>query len=173
MKEVYEFLKECWVYYLATIDNNEPRVRPFGTVDIYENHLYIQTGKNKDVFKQIEKNNKVEICGFNLGRYVEDGYVEVFENIYEDILPNNPYNYIDRCPYCGQLLDWKYKSRLEEDWYMEKKSCTYTHEVTKEVEYFILREDVTRLNEQFAKAMKNLDLNEQTYKTMIKELSLF
>ena len=70
MKEVYEFLKECGVYYLATTYNNEPKVRPFGTVDIYEDHLYIQTGKNKDVFKQIQKNNKVEICGFNSGKWI-------------------------------------------------------------------------------------------------------
>ena len=55
MKEVQEFLKECGVYYLATIDNDEPRVRPFGTAEIFEDHLYIQTGKKKDVFKQIEK----------------------------------------------------------------------------------------------------------------------
>lgn len=54
-------------------------------------------------------------CGFKLGEYVEDGYVEVFENMYEEIKPNNPYNNINRCPYCGQLLDWKYKSRLGED----------------------------------------------------------
>ena len=51
MKEVCEFLKECGVYYLATIDGDKPKVRPFGTVEIFENHLYIQTGKKKDVYK--------------------------------------------------------------------------------------------------------------------------
>lgn len=70
MQEVYDFLKSCGVYYLATIDNDCPRVRPFGTVEIFENHLYIQTGKKKDVFKQIEKNNKVEICAFKDGRWI-------------------------------------------------------------------------------------------------------
>ena len=59
MEEVQAFLKDCGVYYLATIDNEFPRVRPFGTAEIFENHLYIQTGKSKDVFKQIEKNNQV------------------------------------------------------------------------------------------------------------------
>ena len=70
MKEVYEFLKESKTYYLATIDNNTPRVRPFGTIDLFEDKLYIQTGKSKDVYKQIEKNNNVEICAFNNGRWI-------------------------------------------------------------------------------------------------------
>ena len=70
MKEVQEFLKECGVYYLATIDGNQPRVRPFGTAEIFENHLYIQTGKSKNVSKQIEKNPKVEICAFKDGTWI-------------------------------------------------------------------------------------------------------
>ena len=57
MEEVQKFLKECGVYYLATVDGDKPKVRPFGTAEIFENHLYIQTGKKKDVYKQIEKNN--------------------------------------------------------------------------------------------------------------------
>ena len=51
MKEVCEFLKECGVYYLATIDGDKPKVRPFGTSEIFEDKLYIQTGKKKDVYK--------------------------------------------------------------------------------------------------------------------------
>ena len=70
MNEVEKFLEECGVYYLATISEDGPKVRPFGTIDIFENHLYIQTGKNKDVYKQIEKNNKVEICAFSNGRWI-------------------------------------------------------------------------------------------------------
>ena len=70
MEEVQDFLKECGVYYLATVEGDQPKVRPFATVVIFENHLYIQTGKKKDVFKQIEKNNKVEICGFKDGRWI-------------------------------------------------------------------------------------------------------
>ena len=70
MEEVMKFLKECGVYYLATIDGDKPCVRPFGTVEIFENHLYIQTSKKKDVFKQIEKNNNVEICAFKDGRWI-------------------------------------------------------------------------------------------------------
>ena len=63
MEEVYKFLKETApTYYLATVDGDQPRVRPFGTVDLFEGKLYIQTGKSKDVYKQIEANPKVEIC---------------------------------------------------------------------------------------------------------------
>lgn len=70
MKEVLDFVKECGVYYLATIDGDIPRVRPFGTLEIFEDKLYIQTGKSKDVYKQIEKNNNVELCAFNNGRWI-------------------------------------------------------------------------------------------------------
>ncbi len=70
MQEVYEFLKECGVYYLATTEGDQPRVRPFGTVDIFEDRLYIQTGKVKEVSKQLQKNPKAEICAFAEGRWL-------------------------------------------------------------------------------------------------------
>ncbi len=70
MKEVYEFLKKCGAYYLATADGDQPRVRPFGTVLIFENKLYIQTGKSKNVSKQMMKNPKIEICAFSGDRWV-------------------------------------------------------------------------------------------------------
>ena len=70
MQEVYEFLKKCGTYYLATVEGDQPRVRPFGTVDIFDGHLYIQTGKVKDVSKQIEANPKVEICAFSEGKWL-------------------------------------------------------------------------------------------------------
>jgi uncharacterized pyridoxamine 5'-phosphate oxidase family protein len=65
MKEVYEFLKKCGVYYLATVEGDQPRVRPFGTVDLFEDKLYIQTGKIKPVSKQMQANPKVEISAFD------------------------------------------------------------------------------------------------------------
>ncbi len=65
MKEVYDFLKKCGNYYIATMDGDQPRVRPFGTVEIFENKLYIQTGRVKNVSKQMQANPKVEICAFN------------------------------------------------------------------------------------------------------------
>jgi uncharacterized pyridoxamine 5'-phosphate oxidase family protein len=70
MKEVYEFLKKCGTYYLATVDGDQARVRPFGTVNIFDNKLYIQTGKKKDVSKQIKKNPKVEICAMTEGKWI-------------------------------------------------------------------------------------------------------
>lgn len=65
MKEVHDFIKKCGTYYLATVEDGQPRNRPFGTINIFEDKLYIQTGKVKEVSKQIQKNPKVEICCFD------------------------------------------------------------------------------------------------------------
>ena len=62
MEEVVKFLKDADVYYLATMDGDQPRVRPFGTAHVFENRLYIQTGKRKEVSREIHNNPKVEIC---------------------------------------------------------------------------------------------------------------
>lgn len=70
MQEVYDFLKKCETYYLATVEGDQPRVRPFGTVDIFEGRLYIQTGKVKDVSKQMIANPKVELCAFNGSEWI-------------------------------------------------------------------------------------------------------
>ena len=65
MQTVYDFLKKCGTYYLATVDGDKARVRPFGTIDMFDGGLYIQTGKSKDVAKQIMANPNVEICAFD------------------------------------------------------------------------------------------------------------
>ncbi|MDR1879435.1 MAG: pyridoxamine 5'-phosphate oxidase family protein [Tannerellaceae bacterium] len=65
MQEVHDFLKKCGHYFIATTEGDQPRVRPFGTVHIFEGKLYIQTGKAKKVAKQIKANPKIEICAFN------------------------------------------------------------------------------------------------------------
>lgn len=70
MQEVYDFLKKCGTYYLATVENDQARVRPFGTIDLFEGKLYIQTGKIKDVSKQIAANPKIEICAFDGERWL-------------------------------------------------------------------------------------------------------
>ena len=70
MEKVAKFLKDAEVYYLATVDGDQPRVRPFGTVNVFDGKLYIQTGKVKDVSKQIHKNPKVEICAFKNGEWL-------------------------------------------------------------------------------------------------------
>ncbi|MFR7767294.1 MAG: pyridoxamine 5'-phosphate oxidase family protein [Oscillospiraceae bacterium] len=65
MQEVYEFLKKCGTYYLATVDGDQPHVRPFGTVNLFEGNLYIQTGKVKAVSREMTANPKVELCAFD------------------------------------------------------------------------------------------------------------
>lgn len=70
MKRVYDFLKKAQTYYLATVEGNQPRVRPFGTVNEFEGKLYIQTGKLKPVSRQIAQNPKVEICAFCDGEWI-------------------------------------------------------------------------------------------------------
>ena len=70
MEEVYEFLKKCGTFYIATIDGDQPRVRPFGAVNIFEGKLYIQTGKSKNVSKQMQINPKVEISAFMDGTWI-------------------------------------------------------------------------------------------------------
>ena len=70
MERAAKFLQEAKTYYLATVDGDQPRVRPFGTAHIFEGKLYIQTGKVKDVSKQIAANPKVEICAFKDGEWL-------------------------------------------------------------------------------------------------------
>ncbi len=91
MNEVYDYLKKCGTYYLATVEDDQPRVRPFGTVCLFEDKLYIQTGKSKDVAKQIEKSPKVEICACNgptwirlTGTLVEDDRIVAQEAMLND-----------------------------------------------------------------------------------------
>lgn len=94
MKRVYDFLKNAEVYYLATVENDQPRVRPFGTVNEFEGKLYIQTGKIKPVSRQIAANHKAEICAFKDGAWIriaceliEDDRVEAKKSML-DSYPN-------------------------------------------------------------------------------------
>ena len=70
MNEVYEFLKNCGIYYLATVDGDQARVRPFGTVDLFEGKLYIQTGAIKPVAHQLKANPKIEIAAMGKGGWI-------------------------------------------------------------------------------------------------------
>lgn len=88
MERVVKFLKDANTYYLATVDGDQPRVRPFGTAHVFEGKLYIQTGKSKDVSKQIHANPKVEICAFLNGEWlrlagelVEDDRIEARQSM--------------------------------------------------------------------------------------------
>jgi len=88
MQEVHDFLKDCGAYYLATVEGDQPRVRPFGTVNIFDGKLYIQTGKVKAVSKQMGVNPKIEICAWNGDEWlrvkataVEDDRVEARQSM--------------------------------------------------------------------------------------------
>ncbi len=90
MDEIFTFIKNCKTYFLATDDDGQPRVRPFGTINVFEGKLYIQTGKAKDVSKQIQKNPRVELCCFNgsewcrvSGELVRDDRIEPKEAMLE------------------------------------------------------------------------------------------
>jgi uncharacterized pyridoxamine 5'-phosphate oxidase family protein len=88
MEEVYEFLKKCQVFFLATEEGDQPRVRPFGAVNIYNGKLYLLTGKAKRVSKQIAANPRVELCAYDgetwlrvSATLVEDNSIEAQESM--------------------------------------------------------------------------------------------
>jgi uncharacterized pyridoxamine 5'-phosphate oxidase family protein len=90
MKTVLDFLKKAGTYYLATVDGDQPRVRPFGTINLFEGKLYIQSGKSKEVAKQIKANPKVELSAFDgetwirvAATLVEDDRIEAQESLLE------------------------------------------------------------------------------------------
>ena len=94
MQRVYEFLKNAEVYYLATVEGDQPRVRPFGTVHEFEGKLYIQTGKVKPTSRQLAINPKAELCAFKDGAWIriaceliEDDRVEARKSML-DAYPN-------------------------------------------------------------------------------------
>ena len=94
MERVCQFLKDTGVYYLATAEGDQPRVRPFGTAHIFDGKLYIQTGKVKPCSRQILANPKVEICAFHQGTWIriagtlkEDDRIEAKKSML-DAYPN-------------------------------------------------------------------------------------
>ncbi len=94
MQKVYDFIKEAGVYYLGTVDGDQPRIRPFGTINIFDGKLYFQTGKVKDCFKQMEKNPKVEIVAFKAGEWIRVTGIAVNDDrveAKEDMLDKYPH----------------------------------------------------------------------------------
>ena len=94
MQRVHDFLKEAGTYYLATVEGDQPRVRPFGTIHLFEGRLYIQTGRVKPCAQQLAANPKAEICAFHQGTWlrvacelVEDDRVEARASML-DAYPN-------------------------------------------------------------------------------------
>lgn len=100
MEKVCKFLKDAGTYYLATIDGDQPRVRPFGTAHIYEGRLYIQTGKIKDVSKQLALNPKAEICAFKDGTWLR-----VSGELVEDDRPDARKSMLDAYPELRAMYD--------------------------------------------------------------------
>ena len=94
MLDCYKFLKKADTYFLATVENGEPRVRPFGTVNIFEGKLYVQTGKSKSVFQQLAANPNAELCATYKGTWlrirgklIDDNRVEAKKSML-DAYPN-------------------------------------------------------------------------------------
>jgi uncharacterized pyridoxamine 5'-phosphate oxidase family protein len=73
-------LKKCGTYYLATLEGNRPHVRPFGTIAVFEGRLYIQTGRSKNVAKQLAANPNAEICAFDGERWIRIAATFVDDN---------------------------------------------------------------------------------------------
>lgn len=135
MEKVCRFLKETGTYYLATADGEQPRVRPFGTIHIFDGKLYIQTGRAKDVSKQLAANPKFELCAFKAetgewlrlsGELVEDNRVEARRSMldaypslramYDENDGNTQALYIKmqrQCSARSQMNRWKSNSDLK------------------------------------------------------------
>lgn len=94
MNKIIEFLNEAKVYYLATLENNQPRVRPFGAATESNGRLYLSTSNDKNVFKQFIENPKIEISGMAKGKWIRiSGTAVVDENLYakQAMLDSNPF----------------------------------------------------------------------------------
>lgn len=63
MNRIVEELKKTKIFYVSTIDGDQARVRPFSSCTEFEGALYICTNNQKNVYKQIMTNPKIEICG--------------------------------------------------------------------------------------------------------------
>lgn len=100
MQRVYDFLNKAGTYYLATAEGDQPRVRPFGTVNIFEGRLYIQTGKVKPTAKQIAANPKVEVCGM-----VGDEWIRVTGTLVEDDRVEAKKSMLDAYPHLRNMYD--------------------------------------------------------------------
>ena len=102
MKETYDFLKRCGVYYLATVDEEgNPRVRPFGTAEIFEGKLYIETGKKKEVFKQIMNHPVVELSACLPG----EEWIRIKGKLVLDDRIEAKKDMLDKNPHLRQMYD--------------------------------------------------------------------
>ena len=100
MERVCKFLKDARTYYLATVEGDQPRVRPFGTAHIFEGKLYIQTGKVKPCSRQILANPKVELCAFH-----EGVWLRVAGELAEDDRVEAKKSMLDAYPHLRRMYD--------------------------------------------------------------------
>lgn len=119
MKEVCKFLKDAETYYLATEEGGQPRVRPFGTVNIFEGKLYIQSGKKKDVSHQIEKNPHVEMCAFKDGEWLR-----VAGTLVEDDRREARVSMLDAYPSLKQMYNADDGNTIV--WYIKDATATFS-----------------------------------------------
>lgn len=116
MEKTYEFLKKCGTYFLATADGDQPRVRPFGTVNIFDGKLYFQTGKVKAVSKQMHKNPKVEISAC-----MNDKWIRVTATVAEDPRIEAQQSMLNSYP---SLQGYKAGDGNTEVWYLKNAVST-------------------------------------------------
>lgn len=124
INQILEFLKNAKTYYLATINNGLPDVRPFGTINLFENKLYIQTGRKKDVYKQMKANENINICAFYNGEWIRINAKAVEDDRIEpqiDMLKSYPELSNMYKPGDGNNVVF-YLSKIE------AKICGFTHE---------------------------------------------
>lgn len=100
MERVCKFLKDAGTYYLATVEGDQPRVRPFGTAHIFNGKLYIQTGRSKAVSRQIQENPNVEICAFKNGEWIR-----VSGKLEEDLRVEAKKSMLDAYPELRNMYD--------------------------------------------------------------------
>ena len=119
MKRVHDFLKNAETYYLATVEGDQPRVRPFGTVNEFEGKLYVQTGKVKPTSKQLAANPKAEICAFKDG-----AWIRVACELIEDDRFEAKKSMLDAYPYLRGMYDENDSNT--QVFYMQNATATIT-----------------------------------------------
>lgn len=119
MNEVYDFLEKCEVYFLATIDGSQPRVRPLGTIDIFEDRLYIQMGKIKNVSKQMMINPNIEICALSEGNWLRIAATAV-----EDDRREAKQHMLDKYPMLQKM--YSADDGNTQVWYLKDATATFS-----------------------------------------------
>ena len=119
IEKVCQFLDEAKVYYLATVDADQPRVRPFGTVLVFEGKLYIQTGKVKAVSRQMHANPRVEICAMK-----EGSWLRLEASVVLDERREAKVSMLDAYPYLKNM--YSPDDGNTEVWYLRNATATFS-----------------------------------------------